>query len=145
LNPRPHEAQLEDQKLKKSLRRSSRRRKNRKTNKWQVKRQTKEKLKLKTPPEINSPQYSQCKLSPLGRIYHVSSLNDPVSIRVLSILCTFSPRLIINSSNLNREKHEIKIMVLHKLYKQVFKQLYKIIVPRLAKIRVNPHKETIKR
>jgi hypothetical protein len=53
LNLRPHEAQLEDQKPKKSSRRSSRRRKNRKTNKWQEKRQTKEKhkerLKLKTP------------------------------------------------------------------------------------------------
>jgi flagellar biosynthesis GTPase FlhF len=33
LNPRPHEAQLEDQKPRKSLRRSSRRRKSRKTNK----------------------------------------------------------------------------------------------------------------
>jgi hypothetical protein len=41
--------------------------------------------------------------------------------------------------------HEIKIRVLHKVYKQVFKQLYSTIVPRLAKIRVNPHKETIKR
>jgi hypothetical protein len=41
--------------------------------------------------------------------------------------------------------HEIKIRVLHKVYKQVFKQLYSIIVPRLAKIRVNPYKEIIKR
>jgi hypothetical protein len=39
--------------------------------------------------------------------------------------------------------HEIKIRVLHKLYKQVFKKLYSTIVPRLAKTRVNPHKETI--
>jgi hypothetical protein len=45
LNPRPHEAQLEDQKPKKSSRRSSRRRKNCKTNKWQEKQQTKEKAK----------------------------------------------------------------------------------------------------
>jgi hypothetical protein len=30
--------------------------------------------------------------------------------------------------------HEIKIRVLHKIYKQVFKQLYTIIMPRLAKI-----------
>jgi hypothetical protein len=47
-----HEAQLEDQKPKKSLRRSSRRRKNHKTNKWHKKRQIKQKarkaLKLKT-------------------------------------------------------------------------------------------------
>jgi hypothetical protein len=35
--------------------------------------------------------------------------------------------------------------VLHKVYKQVFKQLYSTIVPRLAKTRVNPHNETIKR
>jgi hypothetical protein len=36
--------------------------------------------------------------------------------------------------------HEIKIRVLHKVSKQVFKQLYLTIVPRLAKIRVNPLK-----
>jgi hypothetical protein len=41
--------------------------------------------------------------------------------------------------------HEIKIRVLHKVYKQVFKQLYSTIVPRLAKMRVNPHKNTIQR
>jgi hypothetical protein len=41
--------------------------------------------------------------------------------------------------------HEIKIRVLHKVYKKVFKQLYSTIVPRLAKTRVNPHRETIKR
>jgi hypothetical protein len=29
--------------------------------------------------------------------------------------------------------HEIKIMVLHKIYKQVFEKLYTIIIPRLAK------------
>jgi hypothetical protein len=29
--------------------------------------------------------------------------------------------------------HEIKIRMLHKVYKQVFKQLYTIIMPRLAK------------
>jgi hypothetical protein len=45
LNPRPHEAQLEDQKPKKSSRKSSRRRKDRKANKWQEKWQTKEKSK----------------------------------------------------------------------------------------------------
>jgi hypothetical protein len=69
LNPRPHEAQLEDQKAKKSLRKSSRRRKNVKANKKHEKRQSKtnwqrrgkkssedqEKLKINTPPEINSP------------------------------------------------------------------------------------------
>jgi hypothetical protein len=72
-NPRPHEAQLEDQKWKKSSRMSSRRRKNHKANKRHEKRQNqgrrKEKLKTKTerarnaqnhknsktPPETNSP------------------------------------------------------------------------------------------
>jgi hypothetical protein len=34
--------------------------------------------------------------------------------------------------------------VLHKVYKHAFKQLYSIIVLRLAKTRVNPNKETIK-
>jgi hypothetical protein len=41
--------------------------------------------------------------------------------------------------------HEIKIRVLHKVYKQVFKQLYSTIMPRLANTRVNPNKEAIKR
>jgi hypothetical protein len=41
--------------------------------------------------------------------------------------------------------HEIKIKVLYKVYKQVFKQLYSTNMPRLAETRVNPHKETIKR
>jgi hypothetical protein len=41
--------------------------------------------------------------------------------------------------------HEVKIRVFHKVYKQIFNQLYLVIVPRLAKKRVNPHKETIKR
>jgi hypothetical protein len=41
--------------------------------------------------------------------------------------------------------HEIKIRVLHKVYKQVIKQLYSTVMPKLAKIRVNPHKEIIKR
>jgi hypothetical protein len=51
----------------------------------------------------------------------------------------------MNSSNTNQEKHEIKIRVFHKVYKQVFKKLYSTIVPKLAKTRVNPHIEIIKR
>jgi hypothetical protein len=39
--------------------------------------------------------------------------------------------------------HEIKIRVLNEIYRQVFKQLYTTIMPRHAKTRVNPHKETI--
>jgi hypothetical protein len=69
-------------------------------------RKNKEKLKLKTPTNtlnVSSP--------PLGRIYHVSSLNHPVSKRVILTLCTFSPPLAMNSSNTKREKHEIKIRV----------------------------------
>jgi hypothetical protein len=34
-------------------------------------------------------------------------------------------------------------MVLHKVYKKIFKGLYSIIMSRLAKIRMNPHKKTI--
>jgi hypothetical protein len=41
--------------------------------------------------------------------------------------------------------HEIQIRVFHKIYMQVFKQLYTTIMPRLAKARVNLHKETITR
>jgi hypothetical protein len=41
-NPRPHEAQLEDQKPMKSSKRSSRRRKTVKASKWQEKQQTKQ-------------------------------------------------------------------------------------------------------
>jgi hypothetical protein len=36
--------------------------------------------------------------------------------------------------------HEIKIRVLHKVYKYVFKQLYSIIMPRLAKKSENSQK-----
>jgi hypothetical protein len=31
------------------------------------------------------------------------------------------------------------------VYKQVFKELYSTIVPRLEKTKVNPHKEIVKR
>jgi hypothetical protein len=62
LNPGLHEAQLEDQKAKKSSSKSSRRRKNHMANKRHEKRQTKEKSKeklkiskLPPPPKINSP------------------------------------------------------------------------------------------
>jgi hypothetical protein len=53
LNHTTHDAQLEDQKTKKSSKRSFRKRKSRKTNKWQEKRQnqrkSKEKLKIILP------------------------------------------------------------------------------------------------
>jgi hypothetical protein len=41
--------------------------------------------------------------------------------------------------------YEIKIRVLHKVHKQVFKQLYSTIIPKHAKTGVNPDKETIQR
>jgi hypothetical protein len=41
--------------------------------------------------------------------------------------------------------HEIKIRVLHKVYKHAFKQLYSTIMPRFPKTSGNPHKETIHR
>jgi hypothetical protein len=51
LNPRPHEAQLEDQKPTKSSRRSSRRRKTAKANKMHEKRQNHEKSKKSSKPK----------------------------------------------------------------------------------------------
>jgi hypothetical protein len=100
------------EKAKKSSR-SSRRRKNSKTNKSQETRQTKEKAKKSsnsTLPLKQTTPNTQCKLSTLGRIYHVSSLNHSISKRVLPTLCTFSPPLAMNSSNTNREKHEMLCM-----------------------------------
>jgi hypothetical protein len=49
LNPRPHEAQLEDQKPKKSSRRSSKLQNQQMERKMVNQRKSKEKLKLKTP------------------------------------------------------------------------------------------------
>jgi hypothetical protein len=78
-------------KAEKSSKRSSRRRKAHKTNKWQEKRQTKEKAKKSSNSKL-SLSLSMQALSLLGRIYHVSSLNHPISKRVLSTLCTFSEK-----------------------------------------------------
>jgi hypothetical protein len=41
------------------------------------------------------------------------------------------------------EKMRLKLGVLHKVHKQVFKQLFSTIMPRLAETRVSPHNETI--
>jgi hypothetical protein len=62
-------------------------------------------------------------------------------------LCTYSPPLAMNSSNTNQEKNEMlcmrfKIRVLHKAYKQIFKQ-HAHHYAKTYKTRVNPHKETI--
>jgi hypothetical protein len=82
----------------------------------------------KTPPKSNSPQHSQCKLSPLGRYYHASSLNHLISKSAINFVHNLSPfdnELIKQKSREEGDvMHEIKIRVLHKVYKQVFKQLY---------------------
>jgi hypothetical protein len=76
---------------------------------------------------------------PLDRHYHVSSTN------FVHILSPFGNELI--KYNLREEQdamHEIKIRVLHKVYKQVLKQLYSIIMPIHAKqerILTRDHKE----
>jgi hypothetical protein len=67
--------------------------------KWQTKIKGEEKLKLKTPPEITPPNtHNASSPPPLGRIYHVSSLNNLVSKRVLPtfvhILSLFGNELV---------------------------------------------------
>jgi hypothetical protein len=84
-NSIPHEAQLEDKKPKKPKKKQR-------------------EAQAQTLPN------TQCKLSPLCRIYHISFLNHSVSKRVLLTLCTFSPPLTMNSSNRNWEKHEMLCM-----------------------------------
>jgi hypothetical protein len=50
------------------------------------------------------------------------------------ILFPFDNELIKHKLREERNAmHEIKIRVLHKMYKQVFEQLYTIIMPRLVK------------
>ncbi len=75
---------------------------------------------------------TQCKLSPLDRHYHVSSLNHPISKSFTNFVHNLSPfgnELIKHKLREERDAmHEIKIRVLHKAYKQVFKQLYLTIV-----------------
>jgi hypothetical protein len=74
---------------------SSRRRRSRKTNKWHKKwqnqRKGKEKLKIKLSRKQPPPLPSQCKLSPLDRHYHVSSLNHPVSKSSTNFVHNLSP------------------------------------------------------
>jgi hypothetical protein len=92
-----HEAQLEDQKAKKSSRKSSRRRKNYKASKRHEKRQTKQNGKEELRKAQNHkthkipPEQTQCKLSPLGRHYHVSSLNNLISKSSTNFVRNLSP------------------------------------------------------
>jgi hypothetical protein len=66
-------------------------------------------------------------LSLLGRYYHASSLNHPISKSSTNFLHNLSPlgnELI--KHNLREERdamHEIKIRVLHKVYKQLYTPL----------------------
>jgi hypothetical protein len=55
-------------------------------------------------------------------------------------LSPFGNELIKHNVREGDAMHEVKIRVLHKVYMQVFKQLYSTIMPRLAKISGNPHK-----
>jgi hypothetical protein len=93
----------------------------------------------KTPPETDS----QCKLSPLDWHYHVSSLNHPISkssTNFVHIFSLFGNELMKHNPREARDAMlEIKIRVLRKVYKHVFKQLYTTIMPRLARTSVNPH------
>jgi hypothetical protein len=65
---------------------------------------------------------------PLGRYYHASSLNHLISkssINFVHNLFPFDNELIkYNPWEEQDDMHEIQIRVLHKTYKQVFKQLY---------------------
>jgi hypothetical protein len=87
--------------------------------KWQrrAKKISKSQKTHKTPLETDS----QCKLSPLDRHYHVSSLNYPISqssINFVHILSSFGNELIKhNPREASDAMHDIKIRVLHKVYK----------------------------
>jgi hypothetical protein len=72
---------------------------------------------------------------PLDRHYHVSSLNHPNSKSSTNFVHNLSPfdnELIKQNSREEWDAmHEIKIRELHKVYKQVFKKLYTIIMKNL--------------
>jgi hypothetical protein len=100
----------------------------------------------KTPPKSNSPQHSQCKLSPLGRYYHASSLNHLISKSAINFVHNLSPSTM-NSSNRNREKKEMLCMR-SKLgcftrYTSKYLSNYTHHYAKTCKTRVNPHNETI--
>jgi hypothetical protein len=102
LNPRPHEAQLEDQKAKKSSRRSSRRRKPQKATKWtkigKAKQNDKEELRKAQNQSKSSKSTLRLTLSmqdlPLRQsfiIYHVSFLIHPISKSSTNFMPILSP------------------------------------------------------
>jgi hypothetical protein len=63
-----------------------------------------------------------------------------MSSTTLCILPPFSNELIKHKPREVDAMHEIKIRVLHRLYQQIFKATILNKIPRLFKMRVNPHK-----
>jgi hypothetical protein len=115
---------------------SSRRRKYRKANKRRKKRQTKENDKgelrkaqnHKTPPKTTFPNTLNTSSPPYIDIILFLFSTTRLAKSSINFVPILSPPLAMNSSNTNREKNEMlcmrfKIRVLHKVYKQVFKQL----------------------
>jgi hypothetical protein len=103
-------------KVKKSLKKSSRRWKGHKTNKLHEKWQTKERAKKSS--KSNSPILSMQALLLKIDMYHVSSLNHPISkssTKFVHILSPFGNELIKHRLREEDTMHEIKIRVLHKI------------------------------
>jgi hypothetical protein len=61
------------------------------------------------------------------------------------ILSPFGNELLKHKPREVDAMHEIKIRVLHRLYQQIFNTTMLNKMPRLPKMRVNPHKQTINR
>jgi hypothetical protein len=61
------------------------------------------------------------------------------------ILSPFGNELLKHKPREVDAMHAIKIRVLHKLYQQIFNTTMLNKMPRLTKMRVNPHKQTINR
>jgi hypothetical protein len=93
-------------------------------------------LKTQKLPLKQTPPNTLNASSPLGRFYHVLLLSTTrLAKSSTNFVRKFSPfgnELIKHKPREAKAMHEIKIRVLHKAYKQVFKQLY-INMPRLAK------------
>jgi hypothetical protein len=130
--------------LQKKLKRSSRRGKNRKANKSHKKQQTEEKAKKisnsqtqKLPLSQTPPNTLNASSLPYIDIYHISSLNHPISKSSTNFVHILFPignePIKYKPREEGHAMHEIQIRVLQKIYKQVFEQLYTIIMLRLTK------------
>jgi hypothetical protein len=103
---------------------------------WKAAKQRKSKEELKMTNSKTPPTLSMQALPLLIDIYRVSSLNHPISkgsTNFVHILSPIGNELIKHKWEEGDAMHEIKIRLLHKIYKQVFEQLYTIIMPRFAK------------